>query len=371
MNEGKPAPSPSPSGRLMSLDAFRGMVILGMLLVNNIALGDYTPRALAHAPWNQGATFADMIFPWFILIVGVAIPFSAASTRNKGKSFSAYLLKALKRAIILVLAGCFLDSSIARSPVFSLGILQVIGISYFITVLFTGLKTGWRLAAASAMLLGYWAAIRFWAVPGPAAGIFTEEMNFVKYANQMFFEPYHLRGLLSIIPATALSLIGTAVGEQLRREAISPWKRALTLMAGGIVMTGLAILWNLDLPFNKTVFTPSYALLAAGLGTTLLSFFYLAIDVTRGRTWALFLVVPGTNAILAYVLPIIVKVYVLQIWTWKMPDGSTVNLQQALMNFFFQKWGRLEGGWLYTLVYIFIWWLVFLAFYRKKIFWRI
>jgi len=81
--------------------------------------------------------------------------------------------------------------------------------------------------------------------------------------------------------------------------------------------------------------------------------------------------VPGTNAILAYVLPIMVKVYIFQLWTWKMPDGSIVSLQQASMDFCFQRWGRLEGGWMYTVFYIVFWWLVFLAFYRKKIFLRV
>ena len=371
MKDEKVATPHSLSERLMSLDAFRGLVILGMLLVNNIALDTFTPRHLAHAPWNQGVTFADMVFPWFLLIVGVAIPYSAASAKRRGLSLFKYDLKALGRAVNLLLLGCLLDSSIARSPGFSLGILQLIGISYFVAAILFELHVGWRLVLAAGLLLAYWGAIRFLAIPGVGSGLFTEEQNFIKHINQVYLEPFHLKGLLSLIPTSALVLLGTVVGEVLRNGALIPWKKAAALLAGGGLLSGIAWLWSLDLPFNKTVFTPSYILLAAGLGTIVIALFYLLIDVTGWRLWAFPLVVPGTNAILAYVLPILVKVYILQLWTWKKPDGSLVSLQQAFMDFCFQRWGRVEGGWLYTLFYIGVWWLVFLVFYRKKIFLRV
>jgi len=98
--------SPPPAGaRMVSLDAFRGLTVLGMLLVNNIALDTMTPTQLTHAGWKQGAHFADLVFPWFLLIVGVAIPFAAASRRERGLSPWRYDLKILSRAATLVALG--------------------------------------------------------------------------------------------------------------------------------------------------------------------------------------------------------------------------------------------------------------------------
>ena len=116
--------------RLLSLDAFRGLTIAGMLLVNNIALDSRTPAQLTHAPWNGGVRFADVIFPWFLLIVGVAVSYSAASAKKKELSFWRVDLKILGRVLALVFLGCLIDSSLAKRPVFDLNVLQLIGLAY-------------------------------------------------------------------------------------------------------------------------------------------------------------------------------------------------------------------------------------------------
>src|SRR5262249_35042789 len=126
----QPEESPSrpkrqgPMGRLTSLDAFRGLAILGMLLVNNVALDTSTPAPLTHAAWNGGIHLADLVYPWFLLIVGVAIPLSAAASRARGIPTWKYDLKILCRAVTLVLLGCLLESSQLKRPTFELGVLQ-------------------------------------------------------------------------------------------------------------------------------------------------------------------------------------------------------------------------------------------------------
>jgi len=356
--------------RLLSLDAFRGLTILGMLLVNNIALDTMTPPHLTHAPWNQGVRFADMVFPWFILIIGVAIPYAVAAHQRRGLAMWRYDLRILIRAVTLVLLGCLIDSSLAKRPVFDLGVLQLIGLAYLVGALLYEMPLRRRLIIAAAFLIAHWAVIRFLPIPGLGAGIFSEKSNVIRHFNQIYLQPLHLSGLLSVIPTSALALIGTALGDVIRRDS-PPMQKVGYLLGGGVALLVAGWLWNLDLPFNKPLWTASYIVYAAGWGSILLGLLYLLIDVNRWRWWAFLLVVPGMNAIVAYVAPILVKIYILQAWTWKMPDGSILPLQQALMNYCFTHAGRIAGGWIYTIGYIVLWWLILLWMYRRRVFLRV
>lgn len=359
------------AGRLVSLDAFRGLTIVGMLLVNNIALDARTPRHLTHAPWNGGVHFADLVFPWFLFIVGVALPYATASFRKKGLPFRAYLGKVLGRVVTLYLFGCLITSSIARQPVFGLDVLQLIGLAYGVGALLYELPARLRLPTAAALLLGHWAIIRFLPIPGLGAGTFSEGQNAIAYLNDTYLRDWGLKGLVSVVPTTALVLIGTAVGDLLRSERLRPGRKLGTLCVAGVVLTGVGWLWSLDLPFNKPVWTASYILYSAGFGSLVLGAFYGLIDLARARALAFPLVVFGSNAIVAYVAPILVKLHLLQEWSWPTPDGNPQTLQQALLQACVEQFGRRNGGWAYTAGYIFVWWLILLILYRKRLFLRV
>ena len=358
------------SARLVSLDAFRGLTILGMLLVNNTVETAATPRHLIHAPWNQGVHFADLVFPWFLYIVGVAIPYAAASARKRGLSRPRYDLKAASRALMLVLLGCLIDSSVRRTPTFDLGVLQVIGLAYFACVLLYPLRPSWRLGIAGSLLLGYWVLIRFMPIPGVGPGNVTETHNLVKYFNDTYLAAYGLSGLLSLIPTTALVLIGAATGDLLRLERPSRRQKVVYLSLGGVLLTLLGILWNIDLPFNKPMWTPSYILYTAGLGAMVLTVLYYVLDVKLWRAWAFGLVVCGVNAIVAYVAPILFKMFILQGWHWNY-HGSTVSLQDAYVNALSGRFGEIWGSWMYTFTYMLFWWVILLWLYRRKVFLRV
>jgi predicted acyltransferase len=359
------------SRRLTSLDAFRGLAIVGMLLVNNVALDTATPRPLTHAPWNGGVYFADLVYPWFLLIVGVAVPFSAAAARTRGVPFWRYDLKILTRAVTLVLLGCLLDCSAIKRPMFELGVLQQIGLAYLVGAILCELSPLRRLLIAAVFLLGHWAVIRLVPIPGGRPGVFTESTNIIYYWNRVYLQPLSLRGLISLVPMSALVMIGTVVGDDLRREVRAPVWKGVRLLAAGLLLVGLGCLWNINLPYNKSVWTASYILYSAGTGTVILALFYLLIDVTGWRFWAFPLVVFGANAMVAYVLPILVKIDILQEWKWRMHDGALLPLQDALLQYCFVHAGRIHGGWLYTLGYILFWWLVLLQMYLKRVFWRV
>ena len=357
--------------RLVSLDALRGLTILGMLLVNNVMLDTATPQQFRHAGWNQGVNAADLVFPWFIFIVGVAIPYAAASHRKSGQPAWRYDLKVLSRAATLVLLGCLLDSSIYRRPIFDLNVLQLIGLAYMVAALLYDLPVTRRLMLACGFLLAHWAALRFMPIPGIGKGVFTESHNFVNHINQVYLAQYGLQGLASVVTTSALAMIGTAVGDLLRAEPDNRLRKFGYLMAGGAILALIGWAWNLDLPFNKPLWTSSYVVFAAGLGTLALGVFYLVIDIVGWRAWAFPLVVFGMNAIMAYVAPILVKVYIFRDWTWTMPDGSSLPLGEAIPHWFFGHFGHVNGGWAYTSAYILFWWLVLLQMYRKKVFLRV
>jgi predicted acyltransferase len=363
-------PKPTPN-RLLSLDAFRGLTILGMLLVNNVALDRRTPKQMLHADWSGAVHLADLVFPWFLLIVGVAIPYAAASRKTRGESYWRFVPKVFGRAITLVLLGCLIDSSAQHKPVFDLNVLQLIGLAYFVGALIYPIPPLLRGIVAAALLGAHWYILKHLPQPGAATGTFNEAQNAIIYLNQTYLSRWHLSGLVSVIPASAMVLIGTGIGDLLRLEAMRPWRKFAALCATGVVLLGLGLLWSHSIPFNKPLWSPSFMLYTAGWGALALAGFYAILDMFRWRWWAMPLLVFGSNAIFAYVAPILVKFYILQGWTWPGPGGKPWPLQTALLHASIVHWGPFHGGLVYTLGYVLVWWVVLFVLYRRGIFLRV
>ncbi len=357
--------------RLLSLDAFRGLTVVLMLLVNNIALDIFTPKQFTHAPWNGGVRLADLVFPWFLFCVGVAIPFSARSFKKKGLPTWRYDLKVVTRALVLVLLGCLIASSVSKRPVFELGVLHLIGLAYLIGALLYDLALSRRMLVAGAFLVGYWAAVRVIPIPGVGRGAFEESHNLIQHFNDTYLTQVSLQGLPSIVPTAALVLIGTAIGDLLMRDDVRHVNKTVWLLVAGGAMAVAGLLWNLDLGFNKALWTPSFILLAAGLGSVVLGLLYLVIDASGWRAWAYPLLVFGANAITAYVAPILVKLWVLQEWQVHGAGGQNTPILQAILDGCVKHAGRIPGGWLYTIGYVVVWGLILWQLYRKKVFLRV
>lgn len=365
------ATQPAKAPRILSLDAFRGLTILLMLLVNNVALDVFTPKHLKHAAWNGGVTLADLVAPWFLFCVGVAIPFSAASFAKTGKPAWHHDLKILRRGALLVLLGCLIDSSIYNGPVFCLDVLQLIGLAYVVGALLYELPLSRRMAIAGLLLAGYWAFIKFVPIPGEGAGFFLQNHNVITHINQNYLSSVGLVGIFSLIPTAALVMIGSAIGDLMRRrDRDQMWIVAWLMMVGlGLSIGGIA--WNASLAFNKPLWTPAYILLAAGTGSMVLGLFYLIIDAHRWSKWAFPLIVFGSNAIVAYVAPILVKLLILQKWQFAVPGHGSVPILQHWLDVLVAQFGRVPGGWIYTIAYIVVWWLILWQLYRRKLFLRV
>ena len=185
--------------RLVSLDAFRGLTVLGMLLVNNAAMGDATPATLRHADWG-GLNAADLVFPWFLLIVGVALPLSAA--KSAGWDF---VKRLAGRTVWLLALGMLVDSAVARRPTIGLGVLQLIGLAYFVGALAVRLPTWARAALAAALLVAHHLLLKLTPMPGVATGTVSEAANAVRHLNDTVFGPVGLRGLPSVLPTAAIT----------------------------------------------------------------------------------------------------------------------------------------------------------------------
>lgn len=334
--------------RLISLDALRGLSIVIMLLVNNFGPARLTPLQFQHAAWGEGIHLADLAFPWFLLCAGIAIPFSVASSKKKSVPWWKYELKVFRRILILLALGALLDCvGDKRLELFSIGVLQTIALAYAVGALLYDLAIHRRLLLAFFMLAAYWAAIKFIVVPGVGAGVFEESRNLILHLNSTYLGQAGLWNVTRLIPTSALVLIGTAIGDVMQQRGDGDRMRTLRWLAGaGAVLVIAGYLWSFSLPFNKPIWTPSYILLSAGTGTLVLAAFYAVIDIRGWKRWAMPLVVFGSNAILAYVAPILFKELVL------------VNLDIYVM------------GWLGVIPFTLFWWLVMWILYKKKLFLR-
>ena len=334
--------------RLISLDALRGLAVAGMILANSPGSWTLRYEQLDHAPWN-GFTATDMVFPTFLFSVGAAValsfprPFSAA---DKARAWS----RLIKRTLSLIALGLFLNFlahlhlSTLRIP----GILQRIGLCYAIGagfVLLTARRRSDGLAAVNrgavagaiaVLLVGYWALLRFVPVPGYGAGHLDQAGNLAAYVDRIVWTVPHLwpygtdaagavvydpEGLLSTLPATANLLFGILAGTAWKRM---PGERTALLIGGaGAVLIVAGLLLDPIFPINKRIWTSSFALFSSGVSAVLLCLLTFALESRIARMIATPLRVLGGNAMLAFVLSILLGIF----GEYKILSGGTQTPQ--------------------------------------------
>ena len=367
-----------PTGRLTSLDVFRGITIAGMILVNNPGSWSFVYPPLRHAEWH-GWTPTDLIFPFFLFIVGVAMAFSLVARLESGDDQSAIFLKVLKRSLIIIGIGLFLNA-FPRFDILDMrypGVLQRIGIVYFFASVIA-MKTGIRGQAVTAglLLLVYWALMALVPVPGFGVGDLSPDGNLAAFIDRAVFgshtwqDTWDPEGLLSTIPAISTTLLGLLTGHLLRsgkeRMEIAGWM--FVLGWAGIL---LGLVWNLAFPINKNIWTSSYVIFTAGAALQFLGVCYWLIDIKGWRGWAFPGMVFGKNAIAVYVLSGILVDLMLLI---RMPaaDGTTTSLYSWFYHHLFVPWaGPLNGSLAFAMTYILILFGAMYLLYRRKIFIKI
>lgn len=380
-----PAPQ---SGRLLSLDAFRGATIAGMLLVNNPGSWSDLYAPLEHAPWH-GWTPTDMIFPFFLWIVGLSMTLSFARRMEQGADRGVLLRHVVVRAAIIVGVGLFLVAfpfGLLPAHNFSLakmrlpGVLQRIGVCYLVAgAIF--LHTSWKGRAAwvAGLLLGYWALLKFVPVPGYGAGVLEPQGNLAWWIDSNLlaghtwsgapvagFDP---EGVLSTIPAIATTLLGALAGDLGR--AFSGARLSQRLAGIGLVLLAVGAVWGLVFPINKNLWTSSYAVFMAGWAMLLLGGFHWLIDVRGWKRWATPLVIYGSNALAMFVLAgLIGKLLFLIKWTG--PDGKAVTLKTWIFQGFFVPLASpVNASLLFAIAFVLVFFLFAWLLWRKKWFLKI
>ena len=367
--------------RLLSLDLFRGVTIAAMILVNDAGDGPSAYWPLHHAVWN-GWTPTDLVFPFFLFIVGVAMAFSFGSRLSRGESRARLLKHVLWRGLILFALGMFLNGfpdhyELATGRVY--GVLQRIAICYVITAALE-LWTGWRtqIAVAVACLAGYWVLMRYVPVPGfgvPMHDIplLDPDRNLVAWLDRKLLIG-HLyegtrdpEGVLSNIPAVATCLLGLLSGEWMK-ACNSPRVKTTAMVVAGVVAVALGRTTQFWFPINKKMWTSSFVIFTAGLALLFLAVFYWVSDVKRHRgPWTRPILVFGTNAIAAYFLSELLSAALSSI-TLHLGSGSIVSLQDYLYSRLFAPLASPpNASLLYALAYVAVCWLAMAILYRRGI----
>ncbi|MEG4962223.1 MULTISPECIES: heparan-alpha-glucosaminide N-acetyltransferase domain-containing protein [unclassified Microcoleus] len=398
--------------RLKSLDVFRGIAIASMILVNNPGSWKQVYPPLDHAEWN-GCTPTDLVFPFFLFIVGCAMSFSLSKytqiSKKSGaaksqllveteeqknadkKPASLFLLTAsniywriARRTAILFVLGLLLNtSSIAldvllnSAPVENfgkiriMGVLQRIGLAYFISAIaILNLSPRNQKLLAVAVLLGYWGALTVFAVGGYTAGELTPEGNLGGYVDRLILGSQHLykggpfdpEGLLSTLPAVVTVMIGYFTGEWLRVQPIKT-RTSINLAICGLSCLIIGRLWGFSFPINKQLWTSSYVVFTAGWALLLLAACYETIEV-RDWKWGRPFEIMGLNAIFLFVASGIVARILLKT---HIGSGETAPTTYTWIyeNWFVPWAGPLNGSLAFAVTAVLFWWLILYGMYRR------
>lgn len=399
--------------RLHSLDAMRGFVIAAMLLVNMTWDQGALPAQLFHVPWNapaQGATFTDLVFPWFVFIAGAAAPLSLRAGRGKGMTNRQIISTAATRATKLYLLGVLLtvasfatERPLTWGDLLSWNILQLLGVAYFFVVLAQLLPPRWRVAIVVVVLAAKWATfllpyetiatlVKLRPAEGAPLGPGTwAHFDGVKQLLHMehIAEPTLISLLVGwlgmaaqYLPLATIGMIGALATERIERGR--DVRSALTVAAWGAVFVaiGTALQWGYNpaggglwgtatVPYSKWLFSPAYCLLAAGTGAVLLAAFFALIDVAGlvalGPLQSL-----GKNALAVYVGAELSFKLIFSKWLLPLPDAGADSIAGAI-----QAWiGHATGspvaaslGW--ALLWVAAWTLIAVRLDRRGLYWRV
>ncbi len=297
--------------RLLSLDVFRGFTVAAMILVNNPGDWGHIFAPLEHAEWD-GCTPTDLIFPFFLFIVGVSIVYAFDSKKNAEENFAELIKHILTRTIKLFALGLilslfpFFDFTTVRIP----GVLQRIALVYLAcSILFIKVKPKTLFIILLSILLGYWILLTFVPVPGIGAANLGAETNLGAWLDRKIFTETHLwilsktwdpEGLLSTLPAFGTGIIGLLVGIQLKNKLKTETEKVKILMLYGLIAIGLGLIFALFFPLNKSLWTSSFVLYTGGIASVIFAALYWLIDVKGYQQFTKPFVVYGVNAITVF-----------------------------------------------------------------------
>jgi predicted acyltransferase len=419
--------------RIISVDVLRGLTVLLMTVVNNPGSWDYVYPILDHAKWN-GCTLADLVFPFFIFVVGIAVPLAMPVKQDKPEN----ILKIITRSLRIICLGFFLyffnsiyfwgldgfplllvrlaitfivgyaligDFKLKTKTILAItlfiifltlaygghenfkevrlpGVLQRIGIVYFfvsIIYLKTTIKT--QIIISSLILVGYWAIMTLIPVPGIGSSNLEPITNLASWLDSILLKDHMYiatktwdpEGILSTIPTIANGLIGLLIGQLL----IKPLPKIEIAKKMGIISILLIIsglLWSIFFPINKALWTSSYVLFTAGIALFMLTLIYYVVDVLQHNKWTKFLLSWGVNPMIVFfVSGILPRALALL----KVQNPENISAQINVRDYAYQYWisplfeNQMISSLTYSILYILLWSCVLWYFYKKGMIFKV
>lgn len=361
------------SGRLISLDAFRGITIAAMILVNFPGNGENVYAPLNHTHWN-GITPTDLIAPFFLFIVGVAIAFAYTKRLDAGISPSKMYPKLIWRSLKIFAVGMFLNI-LGLLPDLNFADIRYTGTLHRIAIVFLVcgfifLKTNWKtqVVIATVILIGYWLAMNFIPTPGYGKVMLERDINLAQWIDNKFM-PGRLyqgvwdpEGILSTFPSIVTGITGMLAGTLLLKMKSQEYK-VIWLFLLGFLSTITGVIWNWVFPLNENIWTSSFVLFTSGLASMTLAASIFVVDILNYRKGAQFGVIYGSNAIAIYVLA---DIFALFFYGIKF-GGSSLN--DHFFNFFTSIGGAPKFvSMIYALMYVGILFVPAWILYKRKIF---
>jgi predicted acyltransferase len=400
---GAAAPRPLPAReRLESLDVFRGITIAGMLLVNNPGTWNAVYPPLEHAEWN-GWTPTDLIFPFFLFIVGITTSLSLTARRARGASERAIVTQIIRRGMLIVVIGLLLNAfpffwwgkiaGVADPTLLQriawraqhlryAGVLQRIGLAYIAAALLS-LRTTWRQQAGIIvlLLLGYWAVMTLVPVPGTngtlgGALLDDPDSTMAAWTDRAILGTDHIwvstknwdpEGPLSTIPAVATAMLGVLAGSWIMKRERPLLERLTALFGAGSLAMVAGLVWNWVFPINKNLWTSSYVLFTAGMASVALATCSWLIDVHGLRAWSRPFVAFGLNPLVAFVGSGLMARIIASLV--KLPyHGKPTSLQTISYDLLFAGWLPPElGSLLWGLAFVALWLVLADLLYRRNV----
>lgn len=381
--------------RLVSLDVFRGITIAAMILVNNPGTWSAIYPPLAHAKWH-GCTPTDLIFPFFLFIVGVAITISLGRRKAEGGPQNKLIFQIVKRGFYIFIFGILLstfpffsistlctqgrfemiDFSHMRIP----GVLQRIGVVYiFASLIFLKFNIRWQAILGAFFLLLYWFLMTVVPVPGVGYPNLEPTTNLAAWLDNLLLSG-HLwsaskvwdpEGILSTLPAISTALCGVMLGHWLKTKE-EPITKTVWIFIFGNAAMAIGWLWDLVFPMNKSIWTSSYVVFTAGLALQFFGMCYWLIDIKGYKKWTQPFVVYGMNAITVFVASGFVARLLSNIKLRLGSMGEFVSLKQIIWeNLYLPYFSPINASLAFALTYVFIWYLLMLVLYKKGIFLKV
>jgi len=361
--------------RYLALDVLRGMTVALMILVNNPGSWSHIYAPLEHAKWN-GCTPTDLVFPFFLFVVGVSMFFSFSKYGNTLNKES--LLKIGKRTLLIFAIGLFLNSFPQWATDYSklriMGVLQRVALAYGIgAVIVLASPRKYLPYIGGAILLFYWGLMYVlggsdpFSLEGNATIAFDSAILGVNHLYKGFGIPFDPEGLLSTIPAVVTVILGYIVGALVKEAEKTSVPKKLLLV--GIVAVALGAIWAFFFPINKPIWTSSYVLYSAGWASSVLAFLIWIIDLKGYSRWTSFFVVFGVNPLFIFALSGLWAKTLGRMIHIAGPDGSSMSGSGWLYSQAFEPLaGDINGSLLYAISHVVFFWVIGYVLYKKKIF---